>query len=91
MLEIHSTLTSFSITLGGLPIYTNSDKEVAEEIQKGSDYNDITYDHRGITRFTKLPESILIKFEDGKTKGQAFIVHRPGTKVNPSFVDSLGL
>lgn len=72
-------------------IYTNGDKTHADKIRELSRYNDTTYDHRKITRFTKLPKSILLEFEDGDNKEEAFVVHQPGTTVNPFFVDSLGL
>ncbi|KAL1604780.1 hypothetical protein SLS60_004320 [Paraconiothyrium brasiliense] len=72
-------------------IYTNGNEALAGEIQKVSNYNDTAYDHRKITRFTKLPKSIQLHFDDGKIKEEAFIVHQPGTKVNPSFVEQLGL
>jgi thioredoxin reductase len=72
-------------------IYTNGDEELAEEIQKASKYNDTTYDYRKITGFIKLPNSILLEFENGENREEAFMVHQPGTKVNSGFVEQLGL
>jgi thioredoxin reductase len=38
-----------------------------------------------------MERSLNIEFEDGHIKEEDFLVHQPGTKVNPSFVDQLGL
>lgn len=72
-------------------IYTNGDEDLLRGIQSAAVHNDTRYDSRKIKGFMKQAQSILLEFEDGETAEEAFIVHQPGTRVNPSFVEQLGL
>lgn len=74
-----------------ITIYTHGNQKLAEDIRDAARDNATLYDARKIIRMEKLPDGVLIEFEDGEIKEEAFIVHQPSTRVNPAFVEQLDL
>jgi thioredoxin reductase len=74
-------------------IYTNGSEALAHELtERLAASPGMSVDDRKITRLSRgKDEGIIVEFEDGTQKEEAFIVHRPLTELDRRFVDQLGL
>lgn len=76
-------------------LYTNGDMENAETLKTAvGPVAPITVDHRKITKFTLGENNVgcTLTFEDGTTKYEAFIAHKPKHAIKGrDLVDQLGL
>ncbi|KAF2729062.1 FAD/NAD(P)-binding domain-containing protein [Polyplosphaeria fusca] len=76
-----------------MTIYTNSNPALCKEISAALQTPDIVLDDRKIKALAKgvAGSEVVIQFEDGTEKREAFIVHRPDTELDMTLVDQLGL
>jgi len=75
-------------------IYTSGNPTLVSEIQAALQTPDISVDDRKVKSFaagSKRNTEVLITFEDGSTKTEGFLIHRPNTKLDTTFVGQLGL
>lgn len=74
-------------------IYTNSNPTLADEIKQALQVATIQVDNRKLRRLSKGTNKgeVIIEFEDGTRKLEQFIVHRPDTELDRTFIDQLGL
>ena len=75
-------------------IYTNNNPTLATELETSLQASSITVDDRKLRRLIPgdgSPSEVTIDFEDGTSKTEAFIIHRPNTELDPRFVRQLGL
>jgi pyruvate/2-oxoglutarate dehydrogenase complex dihydrolipoamide dehydrogenase (E3) component len=76
-----------------MTIYTDSNASLASEITTALQTPDIVVDDRKIKALTQgvVGSEVIIMFEDGTEKREAFLVHRPNTELDMTLVDQLGL
>ena len=74
-------------------IYTHGNKELTAECEAAMSPLKFNVEGRRIKKLTKAPEraQVVIQFDDGEQKTEAFLVHRPLTQVNGSFAEQLSL
>ncbi|TVY27407.1 Thioredoxin reductase [Lachnellula hyalina] len=93
-LALHVSRNAAQLTKS-VTIYTNGDASRAAEIQAGiGSVAPFTVDSRRITKFVLGPNQIGLTmcFEDGSSKEEAFLSHKPKSKIKSSFLaEQLGL
>lgn len=74
-------------------IYTNGNSALARELEEVVVPNGMTVDDRKIQRLQSDTgaESITLYFDDGSSKSEAFLVHRPTTVNSSPLIKQLGL
>lgn len=75
-----------------MTIYTNGNKELAEQISAAISTPGMSVDDRKIACLTEGPGGkVVVEFADGATQEQTFLVHRPRNEVDRSLAEQLGL
>ncbi|KAF2264632.1 thioredoxin reductase glit [Lojkania enalia] len=76
-----------------MTIYTNQNPILEAEITASLQTPDIVVDDRKIKRLRTGdgPSDVVIDFDDGTSKVEGFLVHRPETELDRTLVDQLGL
>ncbi len=74
-------------------LYTNGSGEVATGLRSALGSSSIKVDSRVIKQLIKEPEDskATIQFDDGQSKTEGFLVHRPKNEINGPFAKDLGL
>ena len=75
-------------------IYTHGNEELAKVISQSlGDLAPVDVDNRKIARFVPKPDKVglTVHFDDGTSKEEAFIAHKPIAKLRGPFAEQLGL
>ena len=81
--------------------YTNGDENVTKAVEEAlskckptsKTRKNVSIDSRKIGKFEKRPKGaeVVLLFEDGESRVEGFLVHKPKGKVSGDFVNQLGL
>lgn len=76
-------------------LYTNGDEKLAQDLKEAVEAAPapMTVDSRKITKLSKAQErsQITLHFEDGTSRTEAFLAHKPKTKLRGTLAQQLGL
>lgn len=75
-------------------LYTHGDKKLAGELSAALETHvPMTVDARRITKLVKSPlrSCVTIYFDDGTSRTEAFLAHKPSTKLRGSLAQQLGV
>lgn len=76
-------------------LYTNGNEELAKQLNDAlaAAPAPMTIESKKITQLVKAPErsQITLKFNDGSVKTEAFLAHKPKTRLRGSLAQQLGL
>lgn len=76
-------------------LYTNGNEELAKQLKDAlaAAPAPMTIESKKITQLVKAPErsQITLKFSDGSEKTEAFLAHKPKTRLRGSLAQQLGL
>ncbi|KAH8687709.1 hypothetical protein BGZ60DRAFT_522359 [Tricladium varicosporioides] len=93
MVDLHVARQALQLTKE-VTMYTLGNEQLAKEINAATaSYPQMKADPRNISKLTKGPNSseVVIHFEDGTTKTEGFLSHKPKSKLRGDLANQLGL